>query len=577
MRNGLWVKQAWWGLVFWAALLFMYGAILWVYWYTQSSSVVTADLWRFIPIVESYYQSGFTFSSLLFKHGEHLLLGYNLWFLINSLFFDLNTRLELFIGLVFLAGIIPVLFRAFNLSIHEDVPIAQRRLAFLLLAAIVFSFHQMHSFTYSLLAFVAFGEMLLMLVFLLVFDQVLINDQKNIPASWVVLAGIFYLLGAGVAGGGWVCYIAAAIPVVFAWCITRHIEAKKVVRVCVGLLAISIPVSLTFMIVPEHSVSGSTWTAFDYLLRHGGEAFQYVATLLANSVVDVNTVENIGFGKLIIPIGMLVLMAHVAVVYLFFRFGIWKKTYFPLYLIMLFWTFALALLLFRLPMFGVANAAAPRYATTLQTGTIGVVWIFIVVFLNVKHRFQWTGVSALTLGVASLYLFHLNIAVHAAPYYQKVAMNFVGIVRNEQFEKFSVACPHENICKEGVRVLKEHKLNIFKELTYNTPISAVSNSELKVIKWGPASMLAGEIPARNKGKDGSLNVWVEVSDTDGLGKAVLLFGGQMAKATFVEKHLITAAISPEQLTQVGEKKVLIKQVSGGKIFPVGSFTINPAK
>lgn len=458
-------KQTWMGLVFWSVLLFMYGAIFWNYWFTQSSTVVTADLWRYIPIVESYYQSGFTFSALLFKHGEHLQLIYNTWFLINSLFFDLNTRLELFIGLVFLGGLIPVLSRAFNSSFHDEVPLMQRRWGFLLLAAIVFSFHQMHSFTYSLLAFDAFGEMLLMLVFLRVFDQILIDDQKNDFVSWLVLAGLFYLLGAGVAGGGWVCYIAAALPVVLAWHATRYIELKKIVWVCAGLLAISIPVFLTFMIVPGHSASGSTWLALDYLLHHGGDAFQYVVTLLTNSVVDVNTIENIGFGKLIMPIGISVLMAHLAAVYLFFRFGIWKKTYIPLYLIMFFWTVALALLLFRFPMFGIANAAAPRYATSLQIGTIGVVWVLIAVLLGAKRKFQWLGMSALTIVVASLYLFHLNVAVHAALYYQKAAMNAVEIVQNERFEKWSFVCPHENLCREGVKTLKGHKLNAFKQIS----------------------------------------------------------------------------------------------------------------
>jgi hypothetical protein len=449
-------------LLFWSVLLFMYGAILWNYFFTQTSLVIRADLWRYIPIVANYYQSGFSFPILLLKHGEHLQLAYNFWFLINSLLFDLNTRLELLIGLVFLAKILFFLFRAFNSSIHGEMPILQRRLAFLPLAAIALSFHQMNSFTYSLLAFGAFGEMLLMLIFLLVLDGILINDQKNIGTSWVVLAGIFYLLGAGFAGGGWVCYIAAAIPVVLAWKVTRHIEMKKVAWAFIGLLAISIPVFLTSSLVQSQPVSGSALKAFFYLFDHAGDAFQYIVILLANSVVDINTLENIGFAKLVVPIGILILSAHGAAIYLFFCFGLWKKTYIPLYLLILFWTVAFALLCFRFPVFGIANAAAPRYATSLQIGTIGVVWVLIVVLLSVKHKFKWIGVSALTMSVAFLYIFHLSVAVHAAPYYRQTEKNMVEIVQNEKFEKWSVACPNENLCKEGVKVLREHKLNVFK-------------------------------------------------------------------------------------------------------------------
>ena len=455
-------KQTWLKLIFWPVLAFMYGAILWNYFFTQTSTALSADLWRYIPIIESYYNSGFSPSILLLKHGEHLQLAYNLWFLINSLFFDLNTRLELFIGIIFLFGVLFVLYRIVIHSIHEDVPLLQKRLAFLIIAAIVLSFHQIRIFTYCLLAFVSFGEMLFMLIFLIVFDRILINNQQDNIISWIILTGVFYLLGAGFAGGGWVCYSAAAIPIVFAWQVTRHIELKQVVGVYLGLLAISIPVFLTFSLVPERSISGSALNAFSYLLEHTGDALQYLVMLLANSVVNINTLENRGFASLIAPIGFLVLCFQAYSIYLFFRVGIWKKTYIPLYLLVLFWTIALALLFFRFPVFGISNAAAPRYATTLQLGTIGAVWVLIVALLSWKNGFKWVGVSALTMGVMAMYIFHLVAAFHAAPYYQKAARNDIELIRNELFDKWSVACPHKELCEEGVKVLKEHKLNAFK-------------------------------------------------------------------------------------------------------------------
>lgn len=60
------------------------------------------------------------------------------------------------------------------------------------------------------------------------------------------------------------------------------------------------------------------------------------------------------------------------------------------------------------------------------------------------------------------------------------------------------------------------------------------------------------------------------------GHVEVMFSGQPAKGTLAQSKLITAAILPDQFTQVGDKVVAIKQVSTGKLFPVGVFHVEPA-
>ena len=102
-----------------------------------------------------------------------------------------------------------------------------------------------------------------------------------------------------------------------------------------------------------------------------------------------------------------------------------------------------------------------------------------------------------------------------------------------------------------------------------TPGSLSPVVELKVINWGPQSAKVGTNP--NKQPDGSMGLWVEVSGTQGLGEAQVLFSGQPAKSTSVQEKLITAAIATDQLAVVGNKEVAIKQIGTGKLFPVGIF------
>lgn len=102
-----------------------------------------------------------------------------------------------------------------------------------------------------------------------------------------------------------------------------------------------------------------------------------------------------------------------------------------------------------------------------------------------------------------------------------------------------------------------------------TSAAVPSTFELKVVNWGPQSAKIGTNP--NKQPDGSTGIWIEVSGTQGLGEAQVLFSGQPAKSTSIQDKLITAAIATDQLAVAGDKEVAIKQIGTGKIFPVGIF------
>ena len=100
-----------------------------------------------------------------------------------------------------------------------------------------------------------------------------------------------------------------------------------------------------------------------------------------------------------------------------------------------------------------------------------------------------------------------------------------------------------------------------------TSVAASPTFELKVVNWGSQSTKVGTNPGKQA--DGSMGLWIEVSGTQGLGEAQVLFSGQPAKSTSVQEKLITAAIASDQLAVAGDKEVAIKQIGTGKLFPVG--------
>ena len=98
--------------------------------------------------------------------------------------------------------------------------------------------------------------------------------------------------------------------------------------------------------------------------------------------------------------------------------------------------------------------------------------------------------------------------------------------------------------------------------------------DLKVEKWGPRSMVAGKIP--NKQPGGVMGLWIIASGVNDLGQVQVLFDGQPANTRIRNKGIV-AAIDPKQLTKPGKKEVAVKQISTGKIFPVGVFEVQAAQ
>ena len=101
--------------------------------------------------------------------------------------------------------------------------------------------------------------------------------------------------------------------------------------------------------------------------------------------------------------------------------------------------------------------------------------------------------------------------------------------------------------------------------------------DLKVIEWGPHSALVGDNP--NQMPDGSIGIWMKVTGADGLGEAQILFGGQPANSVAISSKgdLMTGTLPKDYVAQVGTKDIVIKQISTGKTFPVGTFVVTSSR
>ena len=443
-----------------AIMLMMYFAVLFFSWYTGASSTIIQDQWHHLTMLTEYFNSGFDTRLLLLKHGEHLQLAYNIWFFLNGILFGLNTQLELFIGLLFLGGFLVILYREFDTSLKPDGTSFQRQLMFVPMLMIGLSFHQQVSFTYSLLSFIVFVSELLIIVFVSLLSKFLTN--RNASNSLVpIMMFVFLSLGLGVAGGGWVINLGAAIVTVCSWIATHRPPKQKILMLGGGLLTSA--VVLMWVNSIDAGKSLNTDSGIAYIFQHIDQAAIFMLVLLTNSILDINWFYKMGLVNWVYVIGVATAGLHLMGLYLFYKTRMWKKTYAPLYLISYFWITSLVLMLYRFPTFGVAGAAFPRYATTLQIGLLGVLWIVIYwVSTLPRHKASamWFAVG-LVVGVP--YILNLWLAIQQAPYIRNAETNAINTVLHEQFDKWSVICPAEKLCRQGVVTLKNHRLNIYRD------------------------------------------------------------------------------------------------------------------
>ena len=109
------------------------------------------------------------------------------------------------------------------------------------------------------------------------------------------------------------------------------------------------------------------------------------------------------------------------------------------------------------------------------------------------------------------------------------------------FEKFSVGffdVSPTNLSKENRSLQSKSD----QEVDYKGKLYDV---DFKIVRWGPQETTISTNP--NIQPDGGMGVWIESTGTTGFGNAEVIFDGQPALSTSVQKKLVTASISAKQL------------------------------
>jgi hypothetical protein len=240
---------------------------------------------------------------------------------------------------------------------------------------------------------------------------------------------------------------------------------RQLAKVFVALLLVgAVTWFVSFFLSPEYSRNR---VHPNYPIEHLDQSVRYILTLLANSLFDVAQLVRRGYSRLVFYCaGLVILLLYLTAFILFHKRKMWEKTIVPLYLMVYFWGVVLALLVARMPELGIRSAAAPRYASILQLGFLGVIWIFILWFRELSGWRKKTAWFLLIVFTAIPYFYHLGKAERTAAYNRNVHIKFANYVLNGDLDHPLLCRDPANRGKAGLQTLKEHKLNVFSDPDY---------------------------------------------------------------------------------------------------------------
>lgn len=446
------------------AALVILAAIVLLFSATLVADVVTRDQWHFLSLIEHFYNGTLTFGEFWNSHSAHVKPGYKLLFLLNGVALGLNIKLEIYVGLIELFAISLLLYRRYRLTFPStDTPWLSIA-GFLTIATVLFSFNQVATFDYGLLALGGYTGTLLTIGSFLLADSAA-RPGRTLPlctATGVVV--LFDLLGFAGARGPAILLALLIATGLRAWLDTdgRRAEVKSLVAVAIAAV---IGESVYWSLL-QNPGGGGLGTSITDLLHHPLDIARYLSLGAASSIVHVDALRS----QLGVPIGsqiwlgVPVLAATAFALYLYFSRHIWRSTSVPLMLIIYSACFLGESMAARFSTFGIANAASPRYVFDLMPGLIGLLWILFhsAAVASLHRRRAWIAGAAVAMLIAvgcqglnawfqyRIAIYQYNANARAAQ--QVFTGNF----------KQSWVCPSVTLCTQGREILRKHQLSVFR-------------------------------------------------------------------------------------------------------------------
>jgi hypothetical protein len=435
-------------------------------------SAVTNDQWHFLNLINNYYQHGFSFRDVWEAHGPHRTPGYKILFLLDAIYFHLNLKLEIYAGILALLAMSVMIYLRYLDSMRDKVSNLGLQLRFLVIAIVIFSFNQWMLYFYSLTSLDGFlGKMLFVWIWCYMDKGI----RRSLSYGFIWKFCLAFLLIVLIFGEGMgMALIFSAIIVMLLNGFSIHAWGDRKYQVL--LIATVLTAILSQLIywgippgIPPNGHNGNLFDAMLVVFTQPWGTVEYTLTTLGSSLLNDawrQISEQADVATYVT--GAIVISGYLIATWLFYRYRMWQKTWLPL-IMMLYSILFLGLLLVGRYGTGLDSAGAPRYATDLQLGIVGILWVFYFA-RNSKQsptrKWMKSLVVCTTLFVLIMQTGSVLLMTHVAPQQRNRNLSFVqAIMTRKPGELLSNPPPFcrrkPTRCLQGVAILKKYGLRPF--------------------------------------------------------------------------------------------------------------------
>ncbi len=438
--------------------------------YLVVPDVISRDQWSFVPLIKDAYNGQLTFHDLWRSHSEHVKPGYKLLFVANALYFHLNMKLEIYTGLLALLFITRLLQFEFRRSQIQTAPALATVLGSIAIASLTLSFNQVAAFRFSLLALGGFvGTGLTVSAWVLADRARLSGRGSNLLLAGSCIALLLDIFGfSGARAPAVVASLVIALGL--STYLTQGDDRKLHIKTLlftgfVGTASLAAYLVLIRDPGEASGVHGALFIAF----THPWKLTNYLALGTLSSIINVQQLlqfQHVAMSRLILA-GYLVLGSFAYAVVAYFRHRMWQRSLLPL--IAIFYTVGILgeTFLGRYSLFGLANAASPRYVLDLIPGAIGVSWILSATLAQPRKDAASRAVVSITVlmlaGILTTQIWNGYVVAQFAHYERNAGVRAIQLVRDGDFDRPSWVCPHPDLCRSGRDILIKYRLNVFRQ------------------------------------------------------------------------------------------------------------------
>jgi len=425
--------------------------------YDLSINCVMKDQWRFLPLVELYYDGDLSFSHLT-QFSSHIKVGYLAMFLGNAVLLDLNMKAELaFAILLFLPSLILIYCGLKRSGIDEGSIFFM--IIFVAITLILMSEAKHAYFRYSL---ITMGHSVGLLCFLAMWTIADIYRRRT-QSNYILLTAaaiIMILVVVGFGGGRVPGFIVATLLSLLLPYMFQPEQRKRIFEFIGIFLLFGIVLQVWYWSAVRTGVPGVS-QGVGAIANDMQGAFSFAFRALSASVLHATELNKLSMNQQLLLGGTIALLYSVSA-FLYMKYRYYEHTIIPLAM-MLYTVCYLGLLVIARFGLGFDNATAPRYAGETMVGHIGVVWIFGMALSRMYHR---------RVGIVILAVIFLVVATTEATHcftakrcdgFRKVQLERqLVLLKNREYDQlarwFRTAGNSTVPVIEGDRILRKYKL-----------------------------------------------------------------------------------------------------------------------